>query len=399
MGDRSIDTERFYQAIPPCPSFAEAVDERWYHRVPDDWIIIATDVENSTEAIEAGRYKDVTVAGAVGTIAIANITGSLDFPFFFGGDGMFFLLPGSYRAPVLDVLADVRRVIAEISALSLRAGLVPVAEIRADGADLRIGKVRVTDKYDQAVAIGSAFAVVDDILKGRRTGPIERPSDTPKPGGLQADFRGFSCRWADIPSHRGETISLIVEAVDGADSEAYRRVHAVLEEIVGGDGGHPLSVRMQKTTAAAATAGTEARYRARKRSGVAVFIHNLRVMIEVAYVRLAVWTGIPLRGEGKRLNRVREDNIENADVRKIDGTLKMTIALTPSERATLLQRLDELYRDGRIFYGVNVSDRAVMTCLIHTNHEDEVHFVDSAGGGYARAAAMLKKQMRAAAES
>ena len=68
----------------------------------------------------------------------------------------------------------------------------------------------------------------------------------------------------------------------------------------------------------------------------------------------------------------------------------MTLAISPGDRRHLVERLESLHREGAIRFGWHTSDRAIMTCLIHTNHEDEVHFVDSADGGYAAAAKMLK---------
>ncbi len=89
---------------------------------------------------------------------------------------------------------------------------------------------------------------------------------------------------------------------------------------------------------------------------------------------------------------IRRENLQNADVYKIDGTLKMTIAATSEQRRRITASLEELRSAGLIRYGYHTSDRAIMTCLIHTNHNDEVHFVDSADGGYALAARMLKSQ-------
>jgi hypothetical protein len=80
-------------------------------------------------------------------------------------------------------------------------------------------------------------------------------------------------------------------------------------------------------------------------------------------------------------------------VRKLDGTLKLTFSATTETRRTLTTELDALRDAGRIEYGIHVSDRAIMTCVIHTNHEEEVHFVDSADGGYASAARMLKARI------
>jgi hypothetical protein len=158
---------------------------------------------------------------------------------------------------------------------------------------------------------------------------------------------------------------------------------------------HPLTVAAQTTSADDATAGNEARYRGRDTRGIAVLYHRVRIAIEVGLVRLALWSGLPIDVKGKRIKDVREDNIRNADIQKLDGAMKMVLSLTPEQRQDILTGLEALRRDGLIWYGSHRSDRAIMTCLIHTNNEDEVHFVDAADGGYAMAARMLKEQIAA----
>lgn len=390
-----MSTSEFYRDALPCAGFAAALAGGCFAPVPADWIVVATDVVNSTGAIEAGHYKDVTVAGAISTISIANITGSLQFPFFFGGDGMTFMLPGSYRDQVLSILADVQRVVKDTVGLTLRAGVVDVEELNRLGADLCIGKVRITDRYTQAVASGPALDMVDRILKGQVEARISYPPAHPDPNGPRADFNGFSCRWQDIPSTHGETLSLIIEQARSTEqgyaglAEAQRVIEAIVGDI---SSVHPLSIEAQKTRASTAVAAPEATYRARGNHGLRYLLHRGRIWMEVTLVRLAVATGLPIRAMGKELRTIRRENIENADVYKIDGTLKMTIAVTPHQRRQITARLEELRRQGAIRYGYHTSDRAIMTCLIHTNHDDEVHFVDSADGGYAVAARMLKSQ-------
>jgi hypothetical protein len=124
-----------------------------------------------------------------------------------------------------------------------------------------------------------------------------------------------------------------------------------------------------------------------------VVFQQLRIAMEVAAVRFALWSRLPIRGMGKRLRDVREDNIRNADIQKLDGAMKMVLSLTRDERDGIIAGLEEIRRDELIWYGWHRSDRAIMTCLIHTNNEDEVHFVDAADGGYTLAAQMLKEQI------
>lgn len=175
-----------------------------------------TDVVNSTGAIAEGRYKDVNTAGAIAGMAVANLAGSLEFPFVFGGDGFTYVLPSVGLAEVKSVLADTQRLVRDSFSLELRVGVVRVAELYARGLELRIGRMRVSDRYTQAIFDGGGLPFAEDLVKGygpRLPGSTYAvPEDYPVT--RRADSRGFSCRWKDIPSARGETVSLIVSVRD-----------------------------------------------------------------------------------------------------------------------------------------------------------------------------------------
>ena len=51
-----------------------------YKELPADWVVVLTDVKNSTEAIEAGRYKDVNMVGVACIVAVQNALAGLSFP-------------------------------------------------------------------------------------------------------------------------------------------------------------------------------------------------------------------------------------------------------------------------------------------------------------------------------
>jgi hypothetical protein len=99
---------------------------------------------------------------------------------------------------------------------------------------------------------------------------------------------------------------------------------------------------------------------------------------------------LPVQQAGRYLRNGKTDNIINADVQKFDGRLKMVLACSASARQALTSELAAMERSGRIRYGMHVTDRALMTCLIHAEAPEEVHFVDAADGGYAKAALQLK---------
>ena len=87
----------FYARLPVFDSFARLTDASIYTPLPDGWVIGLADIERSTAAIEAGRYKAVNTAAASVIAAVANALKGHDFPFVFGGDGA--SLPWRVRPP------------------------------------------------------------------------------------------------------------------------------------------------------------------------------------------------------------------------------------------------------------------------------------------------------------
>lgn len=387
------DTEEFYRSLPESPGFGGAFDSAFYRPVPEDWIVAATDVTDSTTAIVEGHYKDVTIAGAVGAIALANHLGSLDFPFFFGGDGMIFLLPGRHADAALSLLGETMNTVLQASGLHLRAGIVPVSSLYQHGAILEIGRVRVSQRYVQAVARGDGMARVDTMLKSADAQNMTFASR--EGNSVKADYRGFSCRWQDIPSRRGETISLIVSVnPEQGDETVLRQVQKRINDALEDPhGAHPLTMEAQRTRGSGLGTLAEARVISGRQRGARYLIRRLIISMEVLLVRFAVWSGLPVRAMGKRLDETPQDNIRNSDVQKLDGTLKQVLSVTRDERERIVAELDRMQQRKLIFFGYHLSDRAVMTCLIHLNHVDEVHFVDAADGGYAMAARMLKDRV------
>jgi hypothetical protein len=90
----------------------------------------------------------------------------------------------------------------------------------------------------------------------------------------------------------------------------------------------------------------------------------------------------------------KEDLEAHTDHRKMDGTLRQVLAGTVDQREALEAYLQEQYEQGRLVYGLDTSDAAMVTCLVFQYEKEHVHFVDGADGGYAHAAQALKERER-----
>jgi hypothetical protein len=81
----------------------------------------------------------------------------------------------------------------------------------------------------------------------------------------------------------------------------------------------------------------------------------------------------------------------NADFRKLDDGLKMTIDIDPATRAALIAELDAAQAAGLLRYGLSEQAEAMMTCFVPSAlSDDHVHFIDGASGGYTAAARQMK---------
>jgi hypothetical protein len=173
-----------------------------------------------------------------------------------------------------------------------------------------------------------------------------------------------------------------------------KSVIAGVQEILGVEENyHPRSEENMHLATSGDRIETEAGVLSKRKKGILHFITTLSVKIQVKMLGFIMDKGIKLKYSGKNLSEVKKDNILSSDFRKYDGTLKMVVSSTPESRKRLETFLDRLYREKKIYYGIHISDRALLTCLLHYGSQSEVHFVDSADGGYAMAAKHLKAQM------
>ena len=81
----------------------------------------------------------------------------------------------------------------------------------------------------------------------------------------------------------------------------------------------------------------------------------------------------------------------NTDFRKFDDALRMTIDCEPALVERIEARLAAAAKAGHVRYGMHRQDEALMTCIVPSAlASDHMHFLDGAGGGYARAAEAMK---------
>jgi Protein of unknown function (DUF3095) len=383
----SSGSERFYSELAAFDAFEGFADFEAYAPVPQDWVVLAGDIRGSTQAIAEGRYKAVNMVGAAVITAVLNACGGADLPYVFGGDGGFVLVPGSQAGAGTAALRQLQAHSGRVFGLSLRAAAVPIARLRAEGHDLHLRRLRLNGTNCLAMVAGTGLERVDTILKGAADPAILAPA----PDDAPPDLEGLSCRWQPLVASRGRMIALMVRPVRD-ESDAWRDLVRGLTGILGSIPAHaPVSERTLRLRWPPTGLLPEARAAAR---GGAV-LRPLAAALFTSLVQL--WCHRRgSRAGGYDAPRYLREIKAQTDFRKFDGCLRVVLDCSPEQVAEIERWLESEYRAGRLVWGLHEDRAALMTCLVFSLAQSEhVHFVDAAGGGFARAAEGFKRRLRA----
>jgi hypothetical protein len=371
----------FYGNIPVFRGFTRLMEPQLYSPLPDDWTVGVADIVESTRAIAAKRYKAVNMAGAAVIAAVTNALDGREFPFVFGGDGASFAVSPNDLARAREALAATATWVKEDLDLLMRVALVPVAAIRAKGADVRVARFGPSANLSYAMFSGGGLGWAEAAMKRGEFAVL------PAPSGTQPDLSGLSCRFEEIPTTRGLILSVLVVPVPGAEEVAFRKV---IEDIIAlvenspdagrpvPPGGPPLKWPPQ---------GVD--YEARAARGGPLAARRAVVLGITLWAYFVMRFGIKV-GNFVPKNYVQQV-VENSDFRKYDDGLRMILDCSEDLQAALSERLEIAASKGIVRYGLHAQDAAMMTCFTPSvMRADHVHFIDGARGGYASAATALK---------
>jgi hypothetical protein len=394
----SASSAAFYAGLPVLANFDAVTEPGNYSPLPADWHVATCDVRNSTLAVQAGNYKHVNTVGASAVTAMLNAAGTLEIPFIFEGDGSAFCVPPRLLEDAKGALVKTQEMARSSFNLELRVATIPVATIRRAGFDILVARVRVSENYIQAVFAGGGMAFADKYMKDAATAPLCEV----KPGSVAAkgSLEGLECRWQDIPSRHGETVSVMVRALvpenpadSGAAAALYREVFAKVHEIYGSDeASHPLTppIITLVPTLSARQLGNEVGVRAAGRGPFGRWLYLMRTRWLVVLGWFLMKFG--LKTEFTDWSRYKDTLMKNSDVRKFNDVYRQILSGKPAQREALEAWLAQRYARRELVYGVHVTDRAHMTCLVFNYSGKHLHFIDGADGGLFLAAKQFKER-------
>ncbi|MBD3885288.1 DUF3095 domain-containing protein [Phormidium tenue FACHB-886] len=390
--------DNFYTKLPTLSSFVDVANSEKFVSVPDEWYIIVTDITGSTAAIESGHYKDVNLLGACSIIAVLNVANrganKIEIPFIFGGDGATILIPPSLLSKSRKALLATRLLASKEFGMDLRIGIVPVKDVITAHYNVKVAKIRVSQHYSQAAFWGGGLSFATELVKDPSANNSYR-LDMMDPS-LSVDLSGLECRWRDIRSRHGETVSLIILAsVNDTQSSntIYKEVIEKIQSIYGDDANyHPVLTTKLRLTFNRNNLLKETKARSKSKSWQAKCLHLWRIKLENALG--LVLMELKVKSEQVDWGIYKKIVADATDYRKFDDMLRMVISGNAIQREMLIQYLEDKYKKGKLVYGLHVSNRALMTCFVFDRNGPQVHFIDGADGGYTLAAKEMKEKMR-----
>ncbi len=388
-----VGDENFYRELPSFQKFTNVLDDSNYHDVPGSWDLIVTDVEGSTKAIEAGRYKDVNAAGVASIVVVRNCMKDVDIPYVFGGDGATLLTPSSRRDALHAALRGLRRSCRDAYDLSMRVGVVPVSKLREQGHGLAVARFAASPSVSFAMLAGEGVDVGEAWVKDPSRA---EEFHVPLEGDSFDCFDGFECRWKPVPSQQDLVASIIVKAIGSSKAdraEVYTRILNEIEFLVRvPDEGRPISTKTLKMLPSSANFDSEAVLKTGSTDSpeAKAVLAGIRKTIRVGKVLFA--TGLKVGGFSPKA--YKSELVSNTDFRKFDNILRMHLDLSREQLRHLEDVLQTAENDGQLIYGIHTATETLMTCVVNSYQGSHVHFVDGAAGGYALAAKRLKSQMK-----
>ena len=393
MATSEMSNSSFYANLPLLTEFSGVGHQESYLPLPGNWHVVMCDVRNSTAAVEAGRYKNVNTVGAAVITAMLNAAGDTEIPFIFEGDGAMLCVPPALLDRARAALLHAQTLARQSFGLDLRIATMAVVAIREAGFNILVARYRVSEHYVQAVFAGGGMAYADQCMKDPVIGPrIRVDPGSIEPGG---SFEGLECRWQDIPSRHGETVSIMVKVLVNDAHQAdrvYRDLIGKVREIYGADDAcHPVWPPNLAFSFNGSQLANEGGVRAMERDAWGKWLYMMRIRCIVLLGWFLIKFG--LRTEETNWGRYKTILARNSDVKKFNDCFRQILAGNAAQREALVAWLDQRFIQRELAYGAHVANRAQMTCMVFNYSGRHLHFIDGANGGLSMAAKALKERM------
>ncbi len=266
--------------------------------------------------------------------------------------------------------------------LELRAAIIPVSDIRKADHQVSVARFAASNNVDYAMFRGSGVSWAEKQMK---SGNFSIPEPT---GEEQPDLTGLSCRWTSMKSRNGSIVSLIaVPAEADRQGEFDGFAQALITVVEQSERGcRPIPDAGPGVSWPPEGLALEAHA---SRGRGSLILTKAKLLAETFLAWIIFRT--KLKPGGFDPVHYQLTTGLNADFRKFEEGLKMTLDCSPPVRDQLVAMLDEARAAGILRYGIHEQDDCMMTCIVPSiMTDDHIHFIDGAKGGYTAAAMQMK---------
>lgn len=375
-----------YESLESFSDFAEFSNSRHYMRLPQDWSILVADIVGSTEAIQAGRYRELNTIGGACIAAVKNALNGSDFPSVFGGDGASIAVPEESRLDALFALLGVRRMVQDQFNLELNVGYMTIRDVEEQGVFVEVCRYELAAGKCIALFTGGGLAYARSRLRIQES--LVVPNDWLR---ATVNLQGLNCRWNAIPNSKGCIMSLLVCSNPNASGHVYSEVMDEIDVILRNDraSANPVNIEIARFKSMRQLLKEERRFHSSLCSP-AFMMRVVEITMGVVAFRLGMFKGL-MSGAHSFRRAIRS----HADHVKFDDMLRMVIDCSKDQANAIECMLQDKHCHGhQLCYGAFYSTHTLMTCFVQDMTDgNHIHFIDGDNGGYVMAAQQLRKQI------
>lgn len=361
-------------------------DESLFYNVPENWVIVVTDIENSTDAVAKGLHNDVNLSATGSIITVLNTikleNTKVEVPYFFGGDGSAFIVPNTVLKPILIALNNYSQHVKLTFKLNLRVGHLAVQNVYTNNVTLRITKLRHNKYLTTPVILGNGLKYAENIIKESFQVSEEDINDKP-----EINLEGMECRWDEIYPNKTDkkVICLLVDCEDeNRQAEVYGTIMKEIDTVFGNlQKRNPISSFKLKLNTTFGTIRREMYARLGKYERTYLVINWFLTHVGKFYFN---------NFKSGKLYKHKVALL--SDTIMLDGLLNTVISGTDKQVNKLKILLDALEASNKIIYGLHITHASIMSCYVEDRDAKHIHFVDGTEGGYTSAAIMFKEKLK-----
>ena len=388
IDNRFANNPSFYEELKAFKDFTDITTTTHYTPLPNGWIIVKANIQESIKAINDGRYKDMNMAGAGCIVAVLNVTRGYEIPFIFGGNSATLAIPKEILPRVKDALLGTQFIFQTKLNLDLKISAIPIEDIREKNLDVLVAKHQLSKGNFLAVFSGGGVGQIDCLIK--QASLTKNYNFTPKYNSNKtADLNRLSCRWAPLKSRHGQILSLLVQVAPNRkqnENSIYDKVMTAITEILGQDILAASPVHPENLSFTWPPEGLNSEILATTKSSFKLHKESLIQWILEKFNFPSNQYSTP---------NYRQELSANSNYCRFDDRLCLILDCTEQQVNEIDSFLSNLHHDKDIVYGIHTADNALITCLLlNLKQGEHLHFINGADGGSTLAATQLKAQLK-----